>query len=85
MPKKERDTVTYDLKQGREIVYRGTTSDPDARERSHRAEGKDFDQLKVTSRRMTREGAEKKEAENLETYRKGHGGRNPKYNKAEDG
>ena len=85
MPKKQRDTVTYDLKQGREIVYRGVTNDPDEREQSHRGEGKDFDKLVVTSRRMTREGAEKKEAENLATYRKGHGGRNPKYNKTEDG
>ena len=85
MPKKERDTVTYDLKRGRKVVYRGVTSDPDARERNHRAEGKDFDQLKVTSRRMTREGAEKKEAESLETYRREHGGRNPLYNMTLDG
>lgn len=85
MPKKPRDTVTYDLKRDRKVVYRGTTNDPDQREQSHRADGKNFDKLVVTSRRMTREGAEKKEAENLATYRKGHGGRNPKYNKTEDG
>lgn len=85
MRKNERDTVTYDLMKDRKIVYRGTTNDPDEREQSHRADGKDFDQLKVTSRRMTRAGAEKKEAENLDRYRKGHGGRNPKYNKTEDG
>ena len=85
MRKKRRDTVTYDLKQGRRIVYRGTTNDPEGREQSHSAEGKTFDRLTVTSRRMTKEGAKKKEAENLETYREGHGGRNPQYNRSRRG
>ena len=85
MSEKERDTVTYDLKRGREVVYRGTSIDPEEREQSHRADGKEFDRLVVTSRRMTKEGAEKKEAENLETYRRGHGGKNPLYNKKLDG
>ena len=80
MAKKPRDTVTYDLKRGREIVYRGTTNDPERREQEHRKQGKDFDRLDVTSRRMTDEGAKAKEAENLAKYRKGHGGRNPQYN-----
>lgn len=85
MLKKQRDTVTYDLKRGRKVVYRGTTNDPGRREREHRAHGKDFDQFAVTSRRMTDKGAREKEAENLAKYRKGHGGRNPRYNKHTDG
>ncbi len=85
MSQASRNTVTYDLKRGHKVVYRGTTKNPERREQSHRAEGKKFDQLVVTSRRMTQEGAKKREAENLETYRKGHDGKNPLYNKDRDG
>ena len=81
---KKRDTVTYDLKDSGEIVYRGTTNDP-ARREQHRREGKEFTHLLPTSRRMTEEGAKKKEAENLERFRRNHGGKNPKYNKDSDG
>ena len=84
MPKR-RDTVTYDLKKGREVVYRGTTNDPERREQEHRDAGLDFDRLTVTSRRMTPEGSQDREMKNLETYRRGHGGRNPRYNQDDDG
>lgn len=81
----KRDTVTYDLIKDRKVVYRGTTNDPVRREEEHRDEGKRFGSMRVTSRRMTEEGAKKQEAENLERYRGGHGGKNPKYNKDSDG
>ena len=84
MPKK-RDTVTYDLKKGHEVVYRGTTNDPDRREREHRDAGFDFDRLVPTSVRMTPQGARSREANNLERYRRNHKGRNPRYNKDDDG
>ena len=82
---KKRDTLTYDLKKGREVVYRGTTSDPDRREKEHRGDGLDFDRLVPTSRRMTPNGAKDREADNLERYRRNHGGRDPRYNKDDDG
>ena len=82
---KKRDTVTYDLKDGHKVIYRGTTNDPSAREEQHRAEGKKFTKLVVTSRKMTDDGAKAKEAKALKTYRKHHGGKNPKYNKDTDG
>ena len=85
MPKKPQDTVTYDLKRDRRVVYRGTTNDPARRENEHRAEGKQFERLVVTSRRMTEEGARKRESQNLQTYRRGHGGKNPLYNDQNDG
>ncbi len=85
MPKTPRDTVTYDLKQGNKIVYRGTTNDPDRREAQHRGEGKRFSRMIVTSRPMTEQGARDKERENLKTYREGHGGKNPLYNENNDG
>ncbi len=84
MPKK-RDTVTYDLKQGNKVVYRGVTNDPGRRVQQHRADGKKFDKMLITSRKMTEDGAKKKESENLKTYRRSHDGRNPAYNKDSDG
>ncbi len=85
MASKPRDTVTYELRQGREVVYRGTTNDLERREREHRDAGKQFTSMTPTSRRMTSEGAKKKEAQQLDTYRRNHGGKNPKYNKDSDG
>lgn len=85
MPKKPRDTVTYDLKRAGRIVYRGTTDDPERRAQEHKDDGKRFTGMKITSRKMTEDGAQKKESEALETYRKGHGGKNPLYNKDDDG
>ena len=82
---KKRDTVTYDLKDGRSVVYRGTTNDPETREEQHRAKGKKFTKLVVTSRKITEEGAKQKESEALARYRRSHGGMNPKYNKDSDG
>lgn len=82
---KKRDTVTYDLKVGNKVVYRGTTDDPERRAEEHKADGKNFSRMVVTSRKMTEAGAKKKEAEALQRYRDGHGGKNPKYNKDSDG
>ena len=39
---KPRDTLAYDLKKGKKVVYRGTTNDPDRREREHRDTGLQF-------------------------------------------
>lgn len=85
MPKLPKDTITYDLKRGKKVVYRGTTDDPERREQEHRDEGKRFGHFLVTSRRMTEEGAKKKEAEALKQYRQSHKGKNPSYNKDDDG
>lgn len=86
--KKKHDARTYDLVrgQGNQIVYRGITSqDLEERADQHRAEGKKFDRIVPTSRRMTEEGARRREEENLERYRRSHGGRNPLYNETDDG
>lgn len=81
---KKQDTVTYELKDGNKVVYVGTTNDPERREQEHKDEGKRFGHMNVTSRRMTEDGATKKEADRLATYRKNQG-KNPKYNKDSDG
>lgn len=85
MAEKNKDTVTYDLKRGNEVVYRGTTNDPARREREHKEEGKNFTHMRVTSKPMTEQGAMRKEAEQLKTYRKSHHGQNPEYNEDNDG
>ena len=82
---KKRDTLTYDLKKGHRVVYRGTTNDPERREQEHRNAGLHFDPLVPTSRRMTPQGAKDREADSLERYRRNHGGRNPRYNRDSDG
>ena len=80
----ERDTVTYELKDGNKVVYVGTTNDPERREQEHKRSGKNFGHMNVTSRKMTETGAMKKEGERLSTYRKNQG-KNPKYNKTDEG
>ena len=81
---KRRRTLTYRLKAGRRTVYIGSTNDPERREGQHRDEGKRFMRMEIASRRMTEDGAKKKEAEQLKNFRSNHG-RNPKYNKDSDG
>lgn len=81
---KKQDTVTYELKEGNKVVYVGTTNDPVRREQEHKADGKKFGHMNVTSRRMSESGAMKKESDRLATYRKNQG-KNPKYNKDSDG
>ena len=81
----KRDTVTYELKNGNELLYVGTTNDLDRRLAEHKAAGKSFTGHKVTSPKRTEVGAKRKEAERLATYRQNHGNRNPKDNKDSDG
>ena len=81
---KKHDTITYELKAGKKVVYVGTTNDPERREVEHRESGKRFSHMNITSRRMTDDGAKQKEIERLKTYRKNQG-KSPKYNKDFDG
>ncbi len=85
MARRKRNTVTYDLKRGRKVVYRGTTNDPERREQEHRVAGKKFTHMLITSPKLTEESARKRESDSLSTYRHGHEGRNPEYNKDSDG
>lgn len=82
---KKRDTYNYNLKKGNKVVYKGTTNDLTKREQEHQADGKDFDKIEKVGKAKTSDGAKKEEAKQLETYRKNHGGKNPKYNKTDKG
>lgn len=85
MMAKKQDTVTYELKKGNEVLYVGTTNDTERRKKEHVDSGKQFGHMNITSRKMTEEGAMKKEEERLDTYRQNHSGNNPKYNKDNNG
>ena len=80
----ERDKYKYELKNGKKVVYVGITNSPDQRMQQHEKD-KDFSHMNVVGRKTTEEAALKWEQERLETYRKNHGGENPKYNKTDDG
>lgn len=75
----DRDTCTYELKDGHELVYIGTTNDLERRKREHENSGKKFTRMNKTSNFMTEEGAMKKEKEDLARYRRNQG-RYPRYN-----
>ena len=75
----KRDTHRYTLWDGHEKVYIGQTIDPESREDAHRQDKK-FDRMQVEGPAVTQETALKWEQEVIDTYRRGHGGKPPKYN-----
>ena len=82
MPDKSR---TYALFNKGKKVYIGESEDPLKRAEQHADEGKKFDRVETTSRTMKIENAQNHQADQLQTYRRGHGGKNPKYNKTDEG
>ena len=76
---------TYALYNGRKKVYIGEAANPEQRAEQHREEGKVFTRVDTTSRRMLKTNAREREADQLESYRRSHSGKNPKYNKDDDG
>ena len=82
---KPRKTRTYALYDGREKVYIGESNDLARRALEHEKEGHKFTRIVPTSRAMTKPGAQSKEADQLEAFRGGHRGRNPRYNEDPEG
>lgn len=83
---RRRNYTRYELRDHRKLVYRGITNrDPQQREQEHREEGKRFTSMTPVGPKVTRETADKWEGEALEQYRRTHDGRNPRYNKTEEG
>jgi predicted GIY-YIG superfamily endonuclease len=76
--------VNYKLEKGGKAVYIGSTNDPGRRAREHADSGKKFDSLQVTSPRISKTEAERREARNINSYKKATG-KSPKYNKTSDG
>jgi predicted GIY-YIG superfamily endonuclease len=76
--------VTYKLVKKGKANYIGTTNNPKRRAAEHKKSGKKFDCLKVTSPRLSKSEAERREARNIKSYRKATK-KNPRYNKTSDG
>ena len=76
---KKRDTSRYTLRDGQKKVYIGKTDNPERREAEHRQDKK-FDRMQIEGPRVSDETALQWEKEAIEKYRKGHGGKPPKYN-----
>lgn len=75
-----RDYYRYELKDGLETVYIGITKDPDRAEERHRKEGKQFTHMRLAGPAVTRSLAEAWMEESIEVFRRGHGGKYPRYN-----
>jgi predicted GIY-YIG superfamily endonuclease len=76
--------VTYKLVKDGKATYIGTTNNPKRRNVEHSKSGKKYDYLKVTSSRVSKTEAERRETRNIKSYKKATG-KNPKYNKTSDG
>ena len=79
--RRRRDHYRHELRDGRKIVGIGITNDPERRAAEHRNEGHRFSSMNVAGPAVTQETAEKWEEQRLESYRPGHGGKLPRYNK----
>ena len=75
----KRDTYTYVLKNGRNVVYIGETKNPERREQEHRDEGKKFTKM-ITDFPSSEKTARKSEQEKIESFKRSHKGKKPKYN-----
>ncbi len=81
---KKRDTFNYNLKDGKKVVYKGTTNDLGKRAKQHEADGKKFTHIQQVGRAKTEQGASKEETRQLKVYQ-ANSGKNPKYNKTNNG
>ena len=80
-----RNSRVYELFNGNKKVYIGESNNVERRCAEHQEEGKQFTRVELVSRSMTKAGAQEREAQRLETYRRGHGGDNPRYNDTDEG
>ena len=81
----QRTTLGYILR-GRygRINYVGVTNNPERRASEHKQAGK-LGKLKVETGPMLPTSAKRWEAQRLETYRRNHGGWNPRHNRTKSG
>ena len=76
----KRNTYNYELKQGRKVVYRGITTNPERRYREHKRVRKRFTHMLLNPFPCSRSTARKREKKSIERYVKTRG-RRPRYNK----
>lgn len=81
----KRNTINYNLKDRKKVVYKGKAKDIDDAASRHKTYGKKFTHIQQTGNVKTNAGAKKEEERQLKIYRNNHGGKNPKYNKTDKG
>lgn len=77
----KRNYTRYELWDGQKKVYIGITNDPDRRIDEHDGDGKRFTRMEIVGPKVKEETARDWEQDALDTYRRGHNGRNPRHNK----
>lgn len=75
----------YEPRKNRKIIYVGITDNPKRRTSQHDRESKRFNTMNVVGPAVTQNSVEKWEQNRLESYRRNHGGKNPLYNKTDEG
>ncbi len=81
-------SVQYSIKSSRgRTKYLGVTNNPQRRASEHRKSGKlsSGDTFRVETRPVSRSDAERVESAKLASYRRSHGGRNPRHNTTRSG
>ena len=71
----------YTLRDGRFIVKYGITNNPRRREIEMENKGLKFSSITLDPMAISKKTALKREKEKVETYKRSHKGRKPKYNK----
>lgn len=74
----------YKLKNGAKACYYGIANNLKRRTNEHK-KTKKFTSVVKVGKKCTKESAQKWERQSLKSYRKGHGGKNPRYNKTKNG
>ncbi|RLF27222.1 MAG: hypothetical protein DRN05_05955 [Thermoplasmata archaeon] len=79
----ERIWWRYILRDKGKIVYFGITSRefPESRIQQHADDGKRFTTVNIIKPRVTEAGARKWERDKIESYKRSHRGRPPRYNR----
>jgi predicted GIY-YIG superfamily endonuclease len=75
----KRNTYPYVLKDRKKVVYIGITKNPERREQEHREEGKKFSSMNLDFP-CSEKTALEREQEKIESYKRSHKGKKPKYN-----
>ena len=77
----KRNYRNYTLRDGRFVVKHGITKNLDRRLQEMETEGLRFTSMIFDRYPVTEDTARQREQDRVEAYRRGHKGKNPKYNK----
>lgn len=79
----DRDVYRYEMKMGRRVVFIGYAKEMREQGENHVKAGHKFTHINVLPPRVTEKTAKRWMEKRLRTYRKGHSGINPEYNRTD--